>query len=170
MWGFVVVFAVAVFIGLGVARWWALLFPFLFGLWLATSLNQGHEVNGWAVGGVYGAVAAVGVVGGVLIRGAVGGPRPARSRSHPLSSADFLERPEAPVPGATGDDHPAAGRAAAISFAATVTKVRRLAGKAGFGRSEAERIEEWPEEDPALWDKTTRRAYRREHGHNPEHR
>ena len=30
-------------------------------------------------------------------------------------------------------------------------------------------IEEWPDEHPSLWDKTTRRAYKKQHGHWPDH-
>ena len=31
-----------------------------------------------------------------------------------------------------------------------------------------EAIEEWAHEPPSLWDKTTRRAYRKQHGHWPD--
>lgn len=35
-------------------------------------------------------------------------------------------------------------------------------------RPQIERLDEWPDEDPALWDKITRRAYKKQHGHWPE--
>jgi len=35
-------------------------------------------------------------------------------------------------------------------------------------RPQIEAIEEWPDEHPALWDKTTRRAYKKQHGHWPD--
>jgi len=61
-----ILLVVGFLVGLAVGRWWALLAPAGFGVWIAAVTEV--EVPGWYLGLAYGAVAALGTAGGVLVR------------------------------------------------------------------------------------------------------
>lgn len=62
----IVVIAGGLVLGLTVGRWWILGAAVAFGLW--AGLTEEVEVSGWVIGIGYGALAALGVASGVLLR------------------------------------------------------------------------------------------------------
>jgi Na+/H+ antiporter NhaA len=59
-------FLAGVAIGVVIGRWWALLAPAAFGLWLGFASEV--EVPGWVLGVGYGLIGGIGVTVGVLLR------------------------------------------------------------------------------------------------------
>jgi predicted membrane protein len=59
-------------VGLIVGRWWALAAAVGVGVWIA--LVSEVEVSAWFLGVVYGALAAVGIAAGILLRRSVKRP------------------------------------------------------------------------------------------------
>lgn len=53
-------------LGVIVGRWWVLLAPIAFGVWIGAT--EEVEVSGWVIGVAYGGLAAIGTALGLLVR------------------------------------------------------------------------------------------------------
>ena len=76
-------FADGLLLGLLVGRWWAVLIPIVFGLFVWSLWSEDREVNAAAIGLFFGGIPTVGAAIGVLVRafGDVGTRSRARQRT-----------------------------------------------------------------------------------------
>ena len=69
-------FAGGFLLGLLAGRWWSLLVPIVFGLFVWSMWADDHEVNAEAIGLFFGTIATVGTAIGVLVRKQAGAESP----------------------------------------------------------------------------------------------